>query len=498
MVATMIPKITTHFQSLEDIGWYGSAYPLALGSFQRVTQKLYTYYSIKWAYIVSLLVSVTGNAISGSAPNSTVLIIGRTICGVGSAGLFSGALIIVAYSIPLHKRPKYTTLVVATYNVAYITAPILAGALSDRVSWRWCFYLQLPVGGLIIGTVGTLFRSPERPAVRDIHWHTKMKELDLVGIFIFIAALLSLLLALNWGGMKYAWGDARIIALLALFGILFCCFIIIQIRNQDKSTVPPQLLKRRSVLAATWFAFTLGASSEILILYLPIWFQTVKHASALKSGIMNLPIVLTLVVNSFFSKLLTFFLGSFTDSDLGIMAVTFLGYYAPFMIGSSVLSAVGFGMLSTFTPESNHAAWIGYQALAGIGMGMGMQMPFKAVQTVLDISIVPAGTVLIISVRNVGAAISISISQSIFTNKLVSGLKRFEPLLDPAIVLVNGAANLKKSVEPQYLKGVLLAYNYALTSCFTAAAAIAATTVIGSLAIGQKSVKGKRLESGDP
>ncbi len=135
--------------------------------------------------------------------------------------------------------------------------------------------------------------------------------------------------------------------------------------------------------AAAWFSFCLGSFFLLLVYFLPIWFQAVKGASAVKSGIMNLPLVLSLVVVS-------------VASGVG---VTVIGYYAPLMIVSSILAAVGGGLLSTLKPDSNHQMWIGYQCILGIGIGMGMQQPLIAVQTVLDISDVPVGTSIVSTIQ---------------------------------------------------------------------------------------------------
>jgi len=164
------------------------------------------------------------------------------------------------------------------------------------------------------------------------------------------------------------------------------------------------------------------------------------------------------------------------------------------MIASSVLAAIGAGLLSTLAPDSDHQKWIGYQALIGIGIGLGMQQPLIAVQTVLDISLVPIGTSIIIFVQTLGGALFVSIGQNTFTNKLVEGLAKYAPSLDPKIVLTAGATNLQTSVAKDVLPGVILAYNNALTHSFLVAAIMAAFTMVGAAAIEWKSVKGKKLE----
>jgi len=248
--------------------------------------------------------------------------------------------------------------------------------------------------------------------------------------------------------------------------------------KQETATVPPRIIKKRSVWAASLFSFSLGAFFFSLVYYLPIWFQAVKGASAVKSGIMSLPLILTLVVVSIFAGI----------------GVTIGGYYTPFMIVSSVFAAIGVGLLTTFTPGTNHGKWIGFQAITGIGVGLGMQQPLMAIQTVLEIADVPVGTSVIIFIQTLGGALFVSISQNVFTNKLIQNLAKYVPGLDPEIVLRTGATSIQATIEEQYLKGVTLAYNDAITRVFIVAASMAALTMIGALAIEWKSMKGKKVE----
>jgi MFS family permease len=480
IIATAIPKITNHFHSLEDVGWYGSAYMLTTASFQLLFGKFYTYFSIKYVYLAAIALFELGSLICGVAPTSTALILGRAIAGIGAAGLFSGALVIVAYSVPLVKRPMYTGLIGGMFGVASVAGPLLGGVFTDKTTWRWCFYINLPFGAITMVVIAIFFKSPQRTDVANLGWKARVKAFDVYGTLLFVPAIVCLLLALQWGGTKYPFNSWRIILLFCFFGVLILGFIAVQFWEQDTATIPPGLIKRRSMWSASFFAFCMGSAFMLVIFYLPIWFQGVKGASAVKSGIMNLPLILSQVLLSVIAGI----------------GVTYLGYYTPLMIASSVISSIGVGLLSTLHPDSGHAKWIGYQALAGIGIGMGLQQPFIAVQTILDISEVPIGMSVIVFLQTLGGALFVSIGQNVFTNKLVAGLKAYAPSINPSIVLNTGATSIQQTIEKDVLPGVTLAYNNALTHAFLVAAIMAAFTMIGSACIEWKSVKGKKMEMG--
>lgn len=144
IIATAIPRITDDFHALNDVGWYGSSYLLTTSAFQLLFGKFYSQFNVKWTFLSALALFEIGSLICGAAPNSVALIVGRAIAGLGSAGIFSGAQIIVAYTVPLEKRGMYTGLIGGTYGIASILGPLLGGAFTDHATWRWCFYINLP------------------------------------------------------------------------------------------------------------------------------------------------------------------------------------------------------------------------------------------------------------------------------------------------------------------------------------------------------------------
>lgn len=476
IIATAIPKITDQFNSLSDVGWYVSSYLLTTCALQLFFGKLYTFYSIKWVFLTSIGIFEIGSAVCGAAPSSIALIIGRAIAGIGSAGLFSGALVIIAYTVPMAKRPAYTGIIGACYGIASIAGPLLGGAFTDGPGWPWCFYINLPLGAITVVVIAICFKSPQRKAEAKVPVLTRMKQLDIGGTLLFIVDVVIVLLALQWGGSKYAWNSWIIILLFTLFAILTVIFIGLQWYMKENATIPFHVISQRSVASACAWAFCLGSAFFIFIYWVPIWFQAIKGATALKSGIYCLPMILALVLAN-----------AITGAG-----TTVIGYYNPFYYASVVLSCIGAGLITTWKVDTPTGMWVGYQIIYGFGVGFGMQQAIITVQAVLPLKDIPVGTAMASFFQTFGGALFSSAAQSVFDNRLIDTLPTYAPGIDPTIVLHIGATELNKAVPANLLPGVLTAYNSALTHTWYIAVAMCCLTVIPAIFVEWKSVKGMK------
>ena len=452
---------------------------LTSSSFQLLMGRIYTFYDPKWVFLCAIGIFEVGSAICGAAPNSIVFIVGRAVAGTGSAGIFSGGAVVMMNLVPLHKRPILQGLAGAVFGVASVTGPLLGGVFTTKVSWRWCFYINLPIGGAAVLVLMFILHAPKakKPGTS---WRQQIVQLDPIGTVFFVSGIVCLLLALQWGGSTYTWGNGRIIALLVLFVVCISVFIGVQMWKKETATVPPRIVVQRSIAAAMWSQFCVGAAMMTIVYYIPVWFQAIKDVSALKSGIDTIPLILSLVVASITTGFL----------------VSKIGYYTPFMIANGVVMSIGAGLLTTWTPDTLHPKWIGYQVLFGFGLGIGIQQASTAVQAVLPRKDAPIGIALVMFCQQLGGAVFVSVGQSVFTNDLVKGLKKVAGI-SPAVVINTGATDLRHVVDPSSLDGVLSAYNGALTTTFTVAVAMSCFSVIGALCIEWKNIKPPKKQAGE-
>lgn len=203
IIVTAVPRITNDFQSLNDIGWYGCAFLMTACVFQIPFGRFYSLFAIKFVFLAAVLIFMAGSLAAGLAPKSPVFILGRAVQGIGASGILSGGLIIMAEVIPVKTRPYVGAIIGALEGVAMISGPILGGVLAERLHWRWCFYINLPIGGLVLATIVAFLNIPQKTTEKraeESTWEAKIRRLDPVGFFFLLPSLVCLLLGIQYGG----------------------------------------------------------------------------------------------------------------------------------------------------------------------------------------------------------------------------------------------------------------------------------------------------------
>lgn len=350
------------------------------------------------------------------------------------------------------------------------------------LTWRWCFYINLPIGAFTLLVIFFFLRLPPAPPQKveasKLPLLTKAKRLDPLGLLFFVPSIVCLILALQWGGTSSPWSSPKIIGLLTTFIILFLAFLAVEYTFPDTAMAPPRVVLNRSVGSSMFFTFMSSGSMMSAIYYLAIWFQAAQGQSAKDAGIRMIPMVVSLVLFGV------------------VMAVVTqkIGYYVPALMLSPLLAAPGIGMLSTLTPDSSRAEWIGYQVLYGFGVGAGAQSASLAAQTVLAAQDVPLGTAMNFFMQQLGGAVFVPVAQNIFASSLLGKLEGVAGL-DTIAILNTGATDLRKLVSANELGVVVDAYSYASTRVFVLGAALTATMIIGALGVEWKSIKNRKSEA---
>ncbi|RAK94838.1 MDR family MFS transporter [Aspergillus ibericus CBS 121593] len=476
IIGTAIPKITDQFHSVDDVGWYGSAYFLTSTALQPAYGRMYMLFDVKWSFLVAIFIFELGSLICAVAPNSATLIGGRAVAGTGVGGIFSGALVILSLTVPLKKRPTVFGLFGLVWGLASVVGPLLGGAFTDGPSWRWCFYINLPIGAVSVAVIIVILHLP-KTAPTGQSFLQRLVNLDLLGVGFLLPTVVCLLLALQWGGTTYAWNNSRIIGLFIGFGLILICFVGSQIWLGDKATLPPRIMKMRTTISLSCFSLGFGGAYYLLMYYLPIYFQSVRNVSAVHSGIDILPI---LIAQSIFSVAI----------GAGVSAV---GYYTPFLIGSTAIFCIGAGLLTLYTTDIPTGKWIGYQILTGAGVGAGFQIPMTAIQTILDQADIPIGSAAVIFFQSLGGAVFISVGESVFENRLAKEIAKNAPQVSPSLILDAGATAFRTALaeagQLDALDAVLDAYMVGLRDVFRVTLALILFAFVSSLPLEWKSVK---------
>jgi hypothetical protein len=332
--------------------------------------------------------------------------------------------------------------------------------------------VNLPIGALTLIIIALILK-PTPAGKRGTPLKLQFLQLDPLGTVVLVASLVCLLLALQWGGSTYSWSSGRVIALLVVFVVLFGAFVLVQILLPKTATIQGRVIANRNILAAQLYMFCHGSALMVLVIYVPLWFQGIKGATPVQSGVDTFPMILALVIGIIAGGVLT---GK-------------VGYYTPFAYVCAVLAPIGAGLISTWQPHTNHSMWIGYQVIAGLGFGLGFQSAIMAAQTVLPHKDVPMGVSLVQFAQTLGGTVFISVGQNLLSSHLVSGLTPLVPGIGSQTISSLGATELRGLVGPEKLGEVLNVYNNALRSCFHLATGLAAATVLGAAALQWKSVK---------
>jgi EmrB/QacA subfamily drug resistance transporter len=396
IVATALPRIVSDLQGLEHISWVVTAYLLAATVTTPLWGKLGDLYGRKYLFQAAIVVFLVGSALCGLSGSMFELVAFRAIQGVGGGGLMVLAQASVADVVSPRDRGKYQGYFGAMFGLASAVGPLLGGFFTDNLSWRWIFYVNIPVG--IVALVVTTVVLPNSIAqVKPV--------VDYLGFVLLAGAITCLILVTTWGGAQYEWGSPTILVLIAVTLVLVVAFVTVE-RRAREPIIPLRLFQNRTFNVSGGVSFIVGVALFGVIIYLPLFLQLVSGSTATNSGLLMLPLMAGLLVSSIASG----------------QAITRTGHYKVFPVVGTAVATAGLALLATMdvsTPRGLISLWM---VVLGVGIGMVMQVMVLAVQNSVAVADLGVGTSTVSFLRSIGGSIGVSVFGALFTSHLTANL----------------------------------------------------------------------------
>ncbi|GAA5983322.1 hypothetical protein JCM5350_003071 [Sporobolomyces pararoseus] len=502
ILAPALPVIASKFNALDQISWIASAYFLTQTAFLLLYGQILTLFDRRLTYILAIIIFEVGSLLCAVAVNVKMLIFARALAGVGAAGLFIAVLSIISTVSPLEDRPKLLGGFGAVFAISSVVGPLLGGVFTDKVSWRWCFYINLPIGAVTVAAILWILDAQPAPPIEpevaeyvDRKWRRwtrgrwlpargsfiyKAFALDYTGMALLLGLVTCLVLVLQWGGEKYSWNSPTVGGLFGCFAALIIVFVLFEWKLAGPTSILPLgMFKKRTQVGASLEAFFAMFALMLCTYYLPIFFQATRGSSATKSGLQILPFMLSV----------TFAAGGCG----GIVSAT--GRYWHILLVGPTLICVGGGLLYTVDEHTSFARMLGYQIIIGVGVGSILQNTLIAIQADSDTEEeIPQRTGITTFAQLIGATVGIAIASSIFGNKLAQGLHEFAP--DAPFELVRNSVDAVKTLPAEMQAGVKHAYVLALDRVYIITVAAGGLSSLSALLIKNLSIKGKTIVGG--
>ncbi|KAK3809195.1 MAG: major facilitator superfamily domain-containing protein [Benniella sp.] len=454
IVSTALPRIGTEFMASNKVELVFTCYVITFNAFQGLYGKMSNVFGRKPTVFVAMTFFVLGSILSGVSQSMNMFLACRAITGIGAGGIFSLSNIIIADLVSIRDRGKFQGFISAVFAISALVGPVMGGAFVDKVSWRWCFWIQVALAIITVPTMAIMLKLP-RP--KGNIWE-KIVSIDWAGTFFMALLAVFLLLPTNLGGNLFPWNSALVITMYTLAIPTIIAFLYVEARHAKNPIVPPYLWRNRNVRTLLCLNVFMGMTFWSLMFYLPIYFQIIEHESATSAGLTMIPLEA----------------GIFIASNVVGILVSKFGKFKPFIFAGTATAVVGIGLCLVLADASSKAVQVVVLFICGIGIGPLFPCLIVAIQASVERKDLATVSTLNNFFRMTGSGFGVAINGALFQNYLNNALQQSNVPQEWAELAKSSAQRIVEIPDEEFRRVVEDIYLRSMKTVFTALIPMAA------------------------